>query len=286
MKKIWIPFLALMAFSYVSKAQIEHYGPFVGGNVFGYKANLYNAKDFAADSVQKYKMTFGVSGGFDFGYRWLNGISISSGISFGSCNQNYGSKDSIAGDIVDFSASTKMSFVKIPLVISMQTRNDKPRKAYYSLGVFYSYNAGFSETATWDYTHNSFSPDKTINIKGEEIETQLANDSKIYKSTMSERPYQRHAWGAILGLGMSKRYSDNAEWFFQTKVEYQVSSSENTDEVTFTPTEGSVEPRRVGHVWGNYAKYMQNDKASFSRPATHPFCLGLTFGIRYYLFNF
>ncbi|MBK7763780.1 MAG: outer membrane beta-barrel protein [Bacteroidetes bacterium] len=281
--------LQLITFSFLSvfaNAQIEHYGPFVGGNVFVYKSNLYNAKDLASDSVQKYKATMGFSGGFDFGYRMLNGISISSGISFGTSNQKYASKDSIVGDVVDFKATTKMSFIKIPIVLSMQTRNDKPTKAYYSLGLFYSYNTGFSDNATWDYKHNSFSPDRTMNIDGEIVENLFANDKKIYSSKISERPYRRHGWGAILGLGASKRFSEKAEWFIQSRIEYQVSSSENTDELIFNPTPGSVEERRVGRVFGNYAKYMQNTKSSYDRPATHPFNIGLTFGLRYYLFDF
>lgn len=286
MKKFVLQLTAISLFVISANAQIEHYGPYVGGNIFVNKANLYNAKDLASDSVQIYKATMGFSGGFDFGYRMLNGISISSGISFGTCNQKYGSKDTIVGDIVDFKATSKMSFIKIPLVLSMQTRNDKPAKAFYSMGLFYSYNTGYSDNATWDYTHNSFSPDRTMNIEKEIVENLYANDKKIYSSKISERPYRRHGWGAIFGLGASKRFSEKAEWFLQAKIEYQISSSENTDEVIFTPTPGSVEEQRVGRVFGNYAKYMHNNNTSYDRPATHPFNFGLNFGIRYYLFDF
>ncbi|HNF71621.1 MAG TPA: outer membrane beta-barrel protein [Chitinophagaceae bacterium] len=285
MKKTGLALTFLLAFI-TGQAQIEQYGPYIGLNVFGYKSNLYNAEDLASDSVQKYKMTFGFSGGFDFGYRALNGISISSGISFGTCNQNYSSTDSIVGDIVAFKATTKMSYLKIPVVVTMQTRNEKPVKAYYSLGLFYSYNTGASDEATWDYTHNAFSPDLTLNIKGETIEKLYSNDKTKYEAKVNERPYRRHGWGGIFALGLSKQYSKKGEWFAQAKIEYQISSSENTDELTYTPTPGSMEPRRTDHVWGNYAKFMPDNTSAYSRPATHPYCLGINIGIRRYLYDF
>ncbi len=286
MKKLSISLLVLSLFSLKSVAQIEQYGPYVGGTGFVYKSNLYNAQDLNTDSVQNYSFTPGFGLSFDFGHKYLNGISISSGISFSTSNQNYSGNDTIIGDVVKFSAKTKMSYLKIPLILSMQTRNDKRAKAFYSLGVFYSYNTGYSETATWDYSHNNFYRDQTTTITKQSIETKYDKDTNSYVSNVSDRPYKRHGWGAILALGASKRYSKNGEWFIQTRIEYQISSSENNDEMVFTPAAGSKDTKRVGHVWGNYAKYMHKANSNYNRAATHPFNLGLSFGIRYYLFDF
>ncbi len=286
MKKLSLSLLVLFVFSLKSIAQIEQYGPFVGGTAFVYKSNLYNAQDLHADSVQKYAFTPGFGVSFDFGHKYLNGISISSGISFSTSNQNYKGKDTIIGDVVTFSAKTKMSYLKIPLIFSMQTRNDKKAKAYYSLGVFYSYNTGYSETSTLNYEHNNFYRDQTTTISKKSVTTKYDKDTNSYVSNISERPYQHHGWGAIMALGASKRYSKKGEWFIQTKIEYQISSSENNDEMVFTPAVGSKDTRHVGHVWGNYAKYMHTTLSNYNRSATHPFDLGLSFGIRYYLFDF
>ncbi len=285
MKKISLSILTLVLFVLQSTAQIEQYGPFVGGTAFVYKSNLYNAQDFASDSVQKYSTTMGFGAGFDFGHKYLNGISISSGLHFGTNNQNYKSKDTIPGDILTFTANAKMTFIKIPLVVSMQTRNDKAAKAFYSMGLFYSYNTGYSEKINWEYKHNT-ALNHTTTIKKQTIENAFPKDSNKYVSNVDQRPYNRHGWGAILGMGASKRYSKNAEWFCQLKIEYQISSSENNDEMVFTPAAGSVDTKHVGHVWGNYAKYLHRTNSNYNRPATHPFDLGLSFGIRYYLFDF
>ncbi len=286
MKNIYLSLALLLSTVSSAFSQVEQSGPFIGGNGFIYKSNLYNAHDAATDSVQKYSITMGFSGGFDFGYKSLNGISISSGISFGTSNQNYKSNDTIFGDILKFTANSKMTFVKIPLILSMQTRNDKPLKAFYSLGLFYSYNSGYSETINWDYTYNNFSPDLTTTIKKQSIENKYDKDTNKYVSNLSERPYRRHGWGAIMAMGASKRFNKNSEWFLQAKIEYQISSSENNDEIIFTPAAGSKDTKRVGHVWGNYAKYMHKKEGNYNRPATHPFNLGITFGIRYFLWDF
>jgi len=285
MKKLSLSVLVFSLFSLKAIAQIEQYGPFLGGTGLVYKSNLYNAQDLSADSVQKYAFTPGFGLSFDFGYKSLNGISISSGISVSTSNQKYKSKDTIYGDVLDFSATTKMTYIKVPLILSMQTRNDRNLKAFYSVGLFYSYNSGFSETAKWDYKYNDFA-DRTTSIKKKEIESTFPKDSNSYVSTISERPYRRHGWGAILAMGASKRFSTKGEWFIQARIDYQLSSSENNDEVVFTPTTGSSDSKRAGYVFGNYAKYMSNKTSNYNRPATHPFNIGLSFGLRYYVFDF
>jgi hypothetical protein len=267
-------------------AQLEQYGPFVGGNAFVYKSNLFNASDLQADSVQKYKLTLGFSGGFDFGYRFENGVSVHSGISFGTSNQNYTGNDSIVGNVVEMTASSKLGFVKIPIMVSMQTRNEKPLKLFYSLGLYYGFNTGFSETYTFDYKYNDNIRDFTTTIKDKTVDTKYKNDTSIYNFELSDRPYKKHAWGAILGFGASKRMNDKLEGFAQLRIEYQISSVENTDEMVIIPNPGSKGESGVTRVWGNYAKYMHNAKSNYNRPATHPFNLGITFGLRYFLFDF
>jgi hypothetical protein len=168
----------------------------------------------------------------------------------------------------------------------MNTRNDKAAKAYYSLGLFYSYNTGFSETVNWDYQHNTFYRDQTTTIKKQTIENVYAKDTNKYVSTVDQRPYNRHGWGAIMGMGVSKRFNKNTEWFVQFKIEYQISNTENNSQMIFTPEAGSKDTKHLGYVWGNYAKYMFKPNSNYNRPATHPFDMGLTFGIHYYLWDF
>ena len=286
MKKFYLSLCLLVFCGSRLMAQIEQYGPFIGGSAFVYKSNLYNAQDLHADSVQKYAFTPGAGISFDFGYRYLNGFSVSSGLSFSTSNQKYSGHDSIIGDVVTFSAKTKMSFIKVPLILSMQTRNDKPVKAFYSLGVFASLNTGYSETATWDYAHQNFYRNHTTTITKKTIETKYNNDTTKYQSTVSERPYRTLGWGAIMAMGISKRYSKKSEMYIQARIDYQISSSENNDQVVFTPVSGSADVRHEGYVWGNYAKYMHKLSSNYNRPATHPFNLGITFGIRHYIFDF
>jgi hypothetical protein len=151
--------------------------------------------------------------------------------------------------------------------------------------LYYGYNATFSEEANWEYEYNNSYRDRTMTIDKETIETKYAGDTNKYVATIDDRPYKRHSWGAILGMGASKRMNKNTEGFVQFKIEYQISSSENTEETVFTPTKGSKETKRTGYVWGNYAKYMHGANSNYNRPATHPFNMGITFGIRYYLFD-
>ena len=268
----------------LGQAQIEQYGPFVGGNLFLYKSNLYNSQDLHADSVQHYQITPGFGLSFDFGYRYLNGLSIQSGLSYGSSGQHYNGKDSVVGDVVTFSAKTNMSFIKVPLIFSMTTRNDKPVKAFYSVGIFAALNTGFSESFSFDFAH-AVNASYTTTITKETYEVKYKNDTAKHAYNLNERPYRSLGWGAILALGASKRMNKKTEGFMQLKMEYQLSSSENTDQMIFTPQAGTADSKHLGYVWGNYAKYMHHN-GNYNRPATHPFNLGLTFGIRHFIFDF
>jgi hypothetical protein len=118
------------------------------------------------------------------------------------------------------------------------------------------------------------------------IENEFSGDTSTYISEVEDRPYRRHGWGAVMAMGLSKQFNKNAEWFVQAKMEYQISNSEFNEETLFTPASGSSDKRKLGHVWGNYAKYMHRANSNYNRPFTHPFNIGVTFGIRYYLFDF
>ncbi|MBL7767174.1 MAG: outer membrane beta-barrel protein [Chitinophagaceae bacterium] len=286
MRKFVTSLAAMLSLSFFAQAQMEQYGPFVGGHAFVYKSNLFNSDDFRSDSVQKYKATMGFGGGFDYGYKGENGVSISSGLYFGTNNQKYGSEDTIVGDVLTFSAETKMSFLKVPLIISIQTRNESNLKAYYSLGAYICYNTGYSETINWDYKHNNSSLDLETTIEKKMMTSKYKGDSNTYSWKLDKRPYRRLGIGAIAAVGVSQKLSKQLDGYIQAKLEYQITNAEYSGETTFTPNNSKSGARYIDHLWGNYAKYMPDKKSDYERWGTHPFNLGVTFGLRYFIFKF
>nr|MBP6316331.1 hypothetical protein [Chitinophagaceae bacterium] len=280
MKKLILFSLMLITGFWVS-AQV--YGPFYGVNLYVYKSNLFNSDDFRADSFQKYTFTPGFAGNFEYGYLSESGFSVATGLHFGTNNQNYKGSDPYY--MYTMTANTKMSFLKIPLIFGMQKVTDKKLKLLYTLGFYYAYNTGYSDKIVLDYTNaNIKNTQQTIK---KEVETNtIVGDTFKSVYTMDKRPYARHGLGATAGLGITYRLKQKMDFVAQFKGEFQITNAENTAEFRYTPVQPTPGLPSNRHTYGNYAKYMVNTKSNYNRAGTHPFNIGLTLGIRMYLFDF
>lgn len=264
------------------------YGPFYGANVFVNKSNLFNSDDLRADSFQTYKITPSFAGNFEFGYLYESGFSIASGLQFGTCNQNYKGSDNYY--LYDLTASTKTSFLKIPIIFGMQKMNDKKLKFLYTLGFYYSYNTGYSET--WELTEKALIPvlnihrKQTYTIKDDIFSYSNNYDTIKSSSRMDKRPYQRHGLGGLASIGFRYQLKEKLDFIAQLKGEFTVTNAEITEDVRFTPVNDPTVFPYTGHAFENYAKYMNNSNANWNRASTHPFNVGISLGIRYYLFDF
>ena len=77
------------------------------------------------------------------------------------------------------------------------------------------------------------------------------------------------------------------EFIGQLKGDFTLTNAEITDEIKFSPTKTATTTYPYsGHAFQNYAKYMHDPKSNYNRASTHPFNVGISIGIRYYLFDF
>lgn len=281
MKKIVFSFVCILM-TQLASAQL--YGKYWGANLNIYKSNLFNADDVRADSFQKYKMTPGVGGSIEYGYLYENGISYSFGLQFGTNNQSYVG-NAITGSKLTMEAKTKLSYLKIPFTVTIQHINDKKTKFLYSIGAFYSYNLAYSDIRTFSYSDGSIKPYE-MTIKKEVLTANIVGDTAKATYDIKDRPYHRHGIGASAGIGFSRLVKEKVELITQLKGEFQISNAENTDENTLTPTGATSGYPQADYVYGNYAKYMYAPGKNENRAATHPFTIGLTIGLRFYLFDF
>jgi hypothetical protein len=282
MKKV-VFLLAVVFSTLVSVAQqTEAYGPFYGLNVYGYKSNLFNSDDFRADSFQTYSMTMSFAGSFEYGYLYDNGFAVSGGLQWGTCNQNYKGADQEY--LYKLTANTKTSYLKIPLTFSHQTRNGKKFKFIYSVGFFYSLNTGYSDKIVLDYNDPNVADYETT-ISKKTISTKNTKDTFKTSYALDYKQYKTHGLGALAGLGFSYRLKERMEFITQLKGEFQFTDAENSDEILYTPTGSTPGNPLLRRTYGNYAKYMSNNQA-YKRAATHPFNLGLSLGLRFYVFSF
>jgi hypothetical protein len=269
-----------------SNAQI--FGPYIGGSAYSFKSNLFNSDDLRVDSFQTYKKTLGFAGSFDFGYLWENGVSLNSGLQLGSNNQKYVGGDSSFP--FQMEAKTKLTFLRIPLTIGKQRMDGEHKTVFiYSAGLFYSYNTGYKDEYLQDYYDTTIKDFRVITTKKTQTVSWVSKDTIISSYVMNKRPYTRHGFGAVATLGIS--YKLKAKLFLNVlaKGEFQITNAEVTDRITFSNIKNSVLtpiPPVTRHTFGNYAKYMTKSNANHNRAGTHPFNLGLSIGLRYYLFEF
>ncbi len=287
MKKIYVACL-LLFFAWNINAQDKTYGPFWGLHFYGYKSNLFNSDDFRVDSFQKYKITPGFGGSIEYGYLYQSGFSVSGGIEYGTNNQNY------IGEHIsytfDMEAKTKASFLKIPIVFGMQARKDKRLKYFYTLGFYYSYNTGYSDKIVLDFKDSiTKQPTETISIDKDSYT--VTYDTSKYQTVLSmdKRPVIRNGAGVLAGMGINYRIKDKIQFIAQLKGEFTFTNIENIEKVRFVyqpGTNNTVGFPYSGYLYNNYSKYMDDKQKNWNRAGTHPFNIGLTVGIRYYLFDF
>lgn len=287
MKKSLVTLLLLM--SVLSNfAQDRTYGPFYGVHVYAYKSNLLNSDDLRVDSFQKYQFTPGAGGSLEYGYLYQSGFSIATGLSFGTNNQKYvGNHMNYAYDL---EATTKLSFIKIPLTLTFQAHRDRKLKYFYSLGVFYSYNTGFSDVKTINYKDSiSKAPTETHTIDKDTYTITLDTTKLQTVLSMDQRPVVRNGFGATAGLGINYKVSDKVQFIAQVKGEFLISNIEVIEKTRFQYVQGTNNVSGFpfsGYVYNNYAKYMNDPNRNWNRASTNPFNLGISLGIRFYLFDF
>jgi hypothetical protein len=282
MKK-WIIAALFLATAWTASAQM--YGTFYGVHLFTYKSNLFNSDDLRADSFQAYSFTPGIAGQFEYGYLYENGFSVSGGIQFGTNNQKYKGSDGTYN--YDLKATTKTSYLKIPLTFAMQAINDRKMKFIFSWGFYYSYNAGYSDYILYDFKDPTVK-DLETRIDKDTYVSNLVGDTAKTSYAMDNRPFKRHGLGALGGVGFNYKIGDKTDLMVQVKGEFLITNAENNEEVTFTPTGSTAitEKPRLDRPFQNYAKYMFAPKTNHNRAGTHPFNFGISIGIRRYLFDF
>jgi len=263
------------------------YGPFYGANVFVNKSNLFNSDDLRADSFQTYKMTPSFAGNFEIGYLYQNGLSIATGIQYGTCNQKYAGADNYYP--YNLTGTTKTSSIRIPVIFGIQKMNDKKLKFLYTVGFYYSYNTAYSDK--WELTNkvpiNNVTQTQTYTVKDDIISYENnINKQANYSANLDKRPYQRHGLGALGSVGIKYQLKEKLEFIAQLKCEFTVTNAEITEEIRFIPINDPLSFPYSGHVFQNHAKFMDDKNSNWNRASTHPFNLGISVGVRYYLFDF
>jgi hypothetical protein len=287
MKKLFVLCLLVMMIL-ESQGQDRTYGPFWGIHAYTYKSNLFNSDDLRADSFQKYQLTLGAAGSVEYGYLYESGFSVSGGIEFGTNNQKYTGSD--PGFPFTMNATTKVSFLKIPIVFGLQAHQDRKLKYMYTLGFFYSYNTGYSDVRSIDYDDQfSKAPTEFYEITKDTYTMRFDTTALQTVLSMDQRPIVRNGFGALAGLGVNYRLTDKVQFLAQVKAEFTITNIESLEKTRFKYVNGAN--NTIGfpysdYVYKNYAKYMHQNDRNWNRSGTHPFNLGLTLGIRYYLYDF
>jgi hypothetical protein len=269
-------------------ASAQAYGPYIGANVFAYKSNLFNSDDLRVDSFQEYVLTPGFTGGFDFGYLFENGVSINSGLHIGQANQRYRGGDSTFPFQIE--ATTNLTQVKIPITIGKQRMDGEHKTVLiYSAGLYYVYNASYSDDLLVDFTDKNTKDVRVTTNKKSKVEKWDIKDTILNSYLMSSRPYTRHGFGAVANLGISYKLKEKLFLNILARGEFQINNLEVTDQITYTNTRANVNNPILPvtrHEFGNYAKYMTRLQQNHNRSGTHPFNLGISIGLRYFLFEF
>jgi hypothetical protein len=285
MKKLLSICIFLLA-SQLVDAQI--YGPYIGASFYGYKSNLFNSDDLRVDSFQKYVITPGFAGSFDYGYLWENGVTFNTGLQIGTSNQKYKGGDTTFP--YQFEAQTKLTQVKIPITIGKQTMHGEHKVVLiYSAGLYYAYTASYKDELFVNFTNKNIKDLRYVTEKKTFTEKWDIKDTITNAYVMSRRPYTKHGIGVVANLGIAYRIKEKLDFTVLAKAEFQVTNAEITDQIVYTNAKSGISNPIVPeskHAFGNYAKYMTKANQNHNRSGTHPFNIGLSVGLRYYLFEF
>ena len=103
---------------------------------------------------------------------------------------------------------------------------------------------------------------------------------------LQQRRFRVNGLGALGSVGIKYQLKEKLEFIAQLKCEFTVTNAEITDEIRFTPINDPLSFPYSGHAFQNYAKFMDDKNSNWNRASTHPFNLGISVGVRYYLFDF
>ncbi len=282
MKKLLLTLTSIMMMLAAQAQLTEIYGPYYGGSLFVNKGNLYNSDDYRADSFQKYQLTPNFAGQLELGYLFENGFSIAGCVQFATCNQKYKGADPYYA--FTLTANTKSSFIKLPFIISHQTRNDKLLKFIYSVGFYYALTLGYSDQYTIDAIDPASADFTTSISKGLMTTTNsLTKDKTSY--AIRDNIFNTHGLGALAGAGISYRFKEKVEFIAQFRTEMHLTNVENTSENVVSPTDGTPGFPQYKNLYGNYAKYMSVPDNNYRRAQTRPINMGINLGLRFYKFR-
>ncbi|MEZ5047729.1 MAG: hypothetical protein R2831_12145 [Chitinophagaceae bacterium] len=284
MKKILLVLLVVLS-TYFIQAQDNLYGTFYGIQAQVYKSNLFNSDDLRTDSFQTYSFTPGFGLQLEYGYLYESGFSISGGLQIATNSQKY--KGTHSFYLYDLNATTTMTLIKIPLIMSKQAINEKKMKFIYSWGFYLGFNAGTKDHVTWDFKDPK-AIDYEIDITKNTYTAGYVGDSVKSTWDLKKSPYRSMGFGALGAIGATYRIGKKTDFIAQARGDFMLSNIERTDEIEYTPTgkTAQFEKSKLDHPFGNYAKWMTSGNLNHNRSATHPFTLGLTLGIRHYIFDF
>lgn len=158
---------------------------------------IFNQQDFDEGDALNFRSTIGYTVGANLGFNFTNSIGIRTGLAYSRQGQNY------INDFVDIPSATKLSYLKIPVLLKFNSDPQAATAFLATLGVDMGILSG-----------------GRFSVDGEDISTDFL-DPKDY--------YNAFDLSAVVGFGLQARLDSRLNLNFMLRFSYSVIDIEQED---------------------------------------------------------
>lgn len=244
----------------------------VGAAILPQNTWLLNQDDSDAGPELDYEVTWGFAGGLTLGYNFTDYLGVGLDILYSSQGQKYKGKDNSG----TYTARTSLNYLKLPLLFRVGSDPNSP--VQFSLFLGPQANILLSYRDKFDYTGPGGST-ASLEVKGKEVTTTISIPP-IPTITETEEltapAYKPFTFGAVFGLGMGFKLSDELLLTLHFRGDYTFGDVENKDAAVSHGNHSDP-------YWEQKPKYtsVSHGTNTSERPATAAITGGLMLGITY-----
>jgi opacity protein-like surface antigen len=251
----------------------------IGAAILPQNTWLLNQDDSDAGPELDYEVTWGVAGGLTLAYNFTDYLGVGVDVLYSSQGQKYSGK--MGGSGQDFTAHTKLSYLKLPLLFRFNSDPTSPVQFSFFVGPQLSFLTGYKDRVETSGSGIT----AVLEVSGTEAVTTLSGGGLTVtdKEELTAPAYKGTAFGVAFGLGTGFNITDNLQLTLHFRGDYAFGDAENKESKIDHTSHGGTGQDPFWEVKPKYNTSQSGAPAGYKRPATSAITGGLMLGITYSL---
>jgi hypothetical protein len=230
---------------------------------------LLNQDDSDAGPELDYEVTWGFAGGISASYNFNDYLGVGLDVLYSNQGQKYKGRES---DTTYYTAKTTLNYLKLPLLFRFNSDPNSVVQFSAFLGPQFSFLLSYKDRFE---AFEANVPSFRMEVSGKEWS--ITEDGTSDKVKLTAPIYKSFLPGAVLGLGIGIKPTDELLISLHIRADYAFGDAENKDaKVDHTHHGGGQEP-----YWSDKPKYGDGAPAGHTRPTTTALTGGLQLGVYY-----